>query len=105
MALKKLPYTKLGPLLKEYLSMQEDAETAALMRGLQQARVRRYLTPSELENVCRWKSARAIHHIKSNSASQIQKATRRALATRSERQRLEALMSLNGCLYQWHRLS
>jgi len=96
MALKKLPYTKIGPLLKEYLSMQEDAETAALMPDLRQARVRRYLTPNELENVCRWKSARAIHHIKSNSASQIQKATRRALATRSERQRLEALMSLNG---------
>jgi hypothetical protein len=43
MALKKLPYTKIGPLLKEYLSTQEDGETAALMRELRQARVRRYL--------------------------------------------------------------
>jgi hypothetical protein len=96
MVLKKLPHGKIDSLLREHLSMEEGAETAALIRELRQARVRRYLTPSELEKVCRWKSARAIRHITSNSATRIRRATRRALATRSERQRLEALMTLNG---------
>jgi hypothetical protein len=96
MALKKLPYEKVGPLLKDYLSTEEDAETAALIRDLRRARVRRYLTRGELEKVCRWKAARAIHRIKSNSAARVRSATRRALATQSERRRLDELTTLNG---------
>ena len=96
MALKKLPYRKVGVLLTRYLSTEEDAETVALIRELRQARVRGYLTRNELEKVCRWKSARAIHLIKSNSIARIRTATRRALATKSERRRIEALMTLDG---------
>jgi len=67
MPLKKLPFEKVSVLLKDHLSTEEDAKTAALIRELQQARVRGYLTRKELEKVCRWKSARAIHLIKHNS--------------------------------------
>jgi hypothetical protein len=96
MALKNIPYTELRVLLTKYLSTEEDDETAALIRELQAASERGYLTRNELEKVCRWKSARAIHLIKKNSIARSRTATRRALATRSERRRFEALTTLNG---------
>ena len=83
-------------LLKQHLSTQEDANTATLIRELRPARARGYLTLEELEKVCRWKSARAIHLINCNSVARVRTATRRALATRSERLRLEALRTLDG---------
>jgi hypothetical protein len=96
MAIKKLPYGQLRVLVRRYLSTEEDAKTAVLIRELRQARVRGYLKRDELEKVCRWKSARAIHLIKSNSGARVRTATRRALVTRSERRRLEALLTLSG---------
>jgi len=96
MAPGKLPYRELRQLLADNLSTGEDPSAAALSRRLQAARDRGYLTKKELEAVCRWKSARAIRHIQSNTASEVRNATRRALATRSERQRLEALCALRG---------
>jgi hypothetical protein len=95
-ALGKLPYKQLRILLKDHLVLREDPETAKLIRELKQARRRGYLTPAELERICRWKSARAIHHIKKNSAVRVRTATRRALATQDEGRCLEALMSLDG---------
>jgi hypothetical protein len=95
-ALGKLPYKQLRILLKDHLVLREDPETAKLIRELKQARRRGYLTPAELERICRWKSARAIHHIKKNGAARVRTATWRALATPSERRRLETLMSLDG---------
>lgn len=96
MPLKPIPYTRLEPLLRECLSESEDETTLALMRRLRPARGRRYLTPGELEAVCRWKSARAIQHIRANTPRKVRSATLRALATRSERQRLEVLRTLKG---------
>jgi hypothetical protein len=95
-ALKKLPFRNVSVLLKQHLSTEEDVKTAALIRELRHARLRGYLTRKELEKVCRWKSARAIHLIKHNSVARVCAATRRALATRSERGRLEALRTLDG---------
>jgi hypothetical protein len=96
MALKRIPYTRLEPLLRECLSKTEDKKTLALVQKLRPARRRRYLTPGELEAVCQWKSARAIRHIRANSPWKVRSATQRALATRSERQRLEVLRTLQG---------
>jgi len=96
MALKKLPFRTVKALLLQHLSAQEDTKTAALIRELRPARARRYLTREELEKVCRWKSARAIHLINRNSVGRVRTATRRALTTRSERRRLEALRTLDG---------
>ena len=96
MALKKIPYGKVSLLIKDYLSVEEDEETLDLIRRLRHVRARGYLTSGELEAVCRWKSARAIQHIKSNSPSEVRNATRRALATRSERRRLAELTALRG---------
>jgi hypothetical protein len=95
-ALKKLPFRTVKVLLKQHLSAEEDAKTAALIRELRQARLRGYLTREELEKVCRWKSARAIHLIKRNSVARVRTATRLAFATRSERRKLETLTTLDG---------
>jgi hypothetical protein len=96
MALKTIPYAKVSVLIKDCLSTEEDEETLDLIRRLRQVRARGYLTRGELEAVCRWKSARAIQHIKSNSLSEVRTATRRALATKSERRRLAELTALRG---------
>jgi hypothetical protein len=63
---------------------------------MRNARRRGYLTQSEFEAVCVWKSARAIQHIRANSPSEIRQATQRALATRDEDRRLSELLALRG---------
>lgn len=96
MALKTLPYASLRPLVRRHLHVDEEPATVDLLRALRAARDRGYLTPSELEGVCRWKSPRALQLIKSNSAYRVRSATKRALATKSERDRLAALQDLRG---------
>jgi hypothetical protein len=96
MGLKNIPYQTASLLIRDCLSTEEGEETVDLIRRFRPVRARGYLTRSELEAVCLWKSARAIQHIRSNSPSQIRTATRRALSTRSERRRLEELMLLRG---------
>lgn len=95
MALRKLPYSSVKPIVRRYLT-DEGESTADLIAELRPARKRGYLTPSELEKVCRWKSPRALAYIRRNSPARVRGATRRALATKSEKKRLEALRELNG---------
>lgn len=90
------PYRRLEPLIRRHLSTDEDAGTARLCRQLRVARARGYLTRSELEAVCRWKSPRAIHHVRANTAWQVRAATGVALRARSETKRLDALLRLQG---------
>jgi hypothetical protein len=96
MALRDVPYKKLEPLIRDHLSVEEDEATAELIKRLRPARQRGYLTPEELAEICKWKSARAIQHIRANTPDQIRVATSTALKTRSERLRLEALLTLRG---------
>src|SRR5262245_27968089 len=96
MALKKVPYASVTPLIRDYLSTEEWQETAIVMKQLRPVKERGYFTLADLEVVCRWKSPRALHYIRSNTAAEIRRVTKQALATRSERQRLEALTRLRG---------
>ena len=96
MALRPIPYRRLETLVRAHLDTVEDEGTAALMRRLRAARARGHLTRAEMEAVCRWKSARAIHHVRSNTPAEVRAATREALRTRSERLRLAALTRLRG---------
>jgi len=96
MALHQLPYDRLEPVIRHYLSTDEEDSTAELMRRLRAARKRGYVAAAELEAVCYWKSPRAIQQIRTNSPTRVRSATRAALATRSERRRLEALTQLKG---------
>jgi hypothetical protein len=94
--LTRLPYRSLERLIAAHLSLEEDQDTALLSKKLRAAKRRGHLTVGELEAVCRWKSARAIRHIRANSRRRVQVATRAALATRSEERRLTALLQLAG---------
>src|SRR5437867_10097823 len=96
MPLKKVPYATLEPLIRRHLSTTEDEATSALIRRLEPARDRGHLTRAELLAVCNWKSPRAIRHVRANDPVQVRRATKRALDTRSERGRPEALLSPTG---------
>src|SRR5258705_13949638 len=96
MRIKKVPYATLEPLIRRHLSTTEDESTSALIRRLEPARDLGHLTRAELLAVCNWKSPRAIRHVRANNSEQVRRATKRALDTRSERGRLEALLSLKG---------
>lgn len=87
---------RLESLVQKHLSVEEDGDTVVLSRRLQAARRRGYLTPLELEAVCRWKSARAIRRIRENTYHRVRAATGAALASRNEQRRLEALLQLSG---------
>jgi hypothetical protein len=86
----------LSSLVRRHLSAEEDERTTLLSRRLRAAKARGYLTKGELEAVCRWKSARAIPHIQANTHHRVRAATAAAMATGSERRRLEALLQLKG---------
>jgi len=96
MALGRLPAEPLEALIQRHLTREEDAVTAALIERFRPARVRGYLTKSELVAACRWKSPRSIGHVMGNDPRKIRKATTAALASTSERARMEALLVLQG---------
>jgi hypothetical protein len=96
MPLQKIPYDRLEPLIKDHLDTDEDDGTAQLINEMKSAKKRGHLLKSELEKICKWKSPRAIKLIKSNSEKTINKATKDAFATRSEKRKIELLTQLNG---------
>jgi len=96
MQLAKLPIKRLEPLLRKFLSTKEYGETKKYIRELMTCKKRGYLTKIDLIKVCRWKSPRAIQHIKSNSEKKILKITKKAFHTKSEKTRLEYLTRLSG---------
>jgi hypothetical protein len=96
MALTRLPYKRLQHLIGLHLSTAEHASTAILIKELSAARKRGYLTKPELIKVCKWKSARAINHIRRNRPDTIRKVTKAAFNTRSEQKKLSYLTSLYG---------
>ena len=96
MALARLPYTRLQELIGLHLSTAEDPATRILIDELSPARKRGYLMRSELVEVCRWKSARAIRHIRRNRPDSVKTVTAAAFKTRNEEKRLSLLMSLHG---------
>ena len=96
MALTRLPYKRLQHLLGLHLSTTEHPPTDMLIKELSATRKRGYLTKPDLIKVCKWKSARAIKHIRRNRADSIRKVTRAAFRTRSEKKKLTLLTSLYG---------
>jgi hypothetical protein len=90
-----MPETALEGLVRRHLA-DEDEGTLRLFRELRPARRRGYLTRSELEAVCRWKSPRAIWHVRANTHHAIRRATSIVFTTRSETRRMDALLTLKG---------
>ncbi|TMQ59287.1 MAG: hypothetical protein E6K76_05430 [Candidatus Eisenbacteria bacterium] len=96
MPLEDLSFASLESLIRQHLSTTEEESTSALIRRLRSARARGHLTRTELRAIGRWKSARAIGQMAANSPARVRRATKMALRTRSERIRLQALLSLRG---------
>jgi hypothetical protein len=96
MGLRRVPSNDLLALVRRHLDRDEDEGTVALMHALRAARRRGYFTRAEFEAACRWKSPRAIHHLRANSRHAVRAATRSALGARSEERRLAALTALRG---------
>jgi hypothetical protein len=86
----------LGALLCRELTTTEEPATSALMARVREARRRGFISRGEFLAMCRWKSPRAHHRYKLNSAARVREASRRALACRSERRRMEYLLALDG---------
>jgi hypothetical protein len=83
-------------LLRRELVTEEDATTSALMARVREARRRGFIDRGEFLAMCRWKSPRALRHYQRNPAGRVREASRRALAARSERRRMEHLLALDG---------
>lgn len=90
------PAVPLEPFLRARLILKEDPETEELIARLRPARERGYLTPGELARICRWKSPRSTPLVRKNSAYRVRRATEAALRTVDERERFDALLSLQG---------
>ena len=96
MPLNKLPYKNLGLLIKKHYSKNEHLQTAELIKKLLPVKKRGWLNKDELIEICRWKSPRAIWHIKSNNQTLIKKQTHLAFSTRSEELKIFELTKLKG---------
>ena len=96
MPIKDLRYKNLDSLIKKNLSKEEDLETKELIKKLCPAKIRGWLSKSELTDICYWKSPRAIRHIKANTPTKIKQQTTVAFSTRSEQEKIAKLTSLKG---------
>ena len=86
----------LASLVRGCLPVEEEQRAAKLITKLRGVRRRGYLTMGEFVAACPWKSPRPINHIRANTHHRVRKATREALATRSDARRMEALRRLDG---------
>jgi hypothetical protein len=89
-------YATLEALLRRELVRDEHPATAALLRELAGVRARGAFTRGEFVQMCRWKSPRAQHLWRANSAARLRSVSRAVLATRDERRRMELLTGLRG---------
>lgn len=94
--LKRVPYRSLRALLRRELRVEEDSETAALIRRLAHVKAAGRFTRAEFLAMCRWKSPRSRRHYERNTAAAIRRASAAVLATRSERERMARLIALPG---------
>jgi hypothetical protein len=95
-AVGRLPYASVEALVRDHLVDRENEKAATLIERIRPARRRGYLTRDEFLDVCAWKSARTIGRARANSAHRIRRTTTAVLATHDERERLDALVALQG---------
>jgi len=94
--LGKVGYRSLAALLRRELALDEDPGTAALTRRLRHVKRAGEFSRAEFLRMGAWKSPRAAPHYRKNSAARVRAVSRAALASRSERRRLELLLDLDG---------
>lgn len=90
---------KVGVTRSEFVRLSDaygDAYDAPLVAIADSVRKRAFLTAFDLQVVCKWKSPRPLPLVRSNAESEVEEVTRWALATSSERFRIESLLLLRG---------
>jgi hypothetical protein len=92
----RVGYRSLSALLRQELSLDEDAGTVVLMRRLRHVKRAGEFSRAEFLRMAAWKSPRARPHYRKNTAARVRATARAVLRSRSERRRLELLMELEG---------
>jgi len=75
---------------------QENYKTNILLLKIKKAVRRGYLLKSDLEEICKWKTARVIKKIRSNRPNKIKKITSSALKMKNDREKISSLIKLKG---------
>lgn len=86
----------IAELIDGQLDKQESPKTARTIQALRRVRKSRGLSKADLEEVCRWKSPRAISLIRQNEPARIRRITKLSFATRDEEKRIALLTTLRG---------
>jgi len=73
-----------------------DTDDAACEQAGAAARGRGHYSRAEFLTVCAWKTPRSRPRVERNAAQVVERATRRALGSAEERERMEALVELEG---------
>lgn len=73
-----------------------ETDDAACLAAGEAARARGHYTREEFLTVCAWKTARSRPKVERNDAGTVQRATGQAIGTGDERERMEALLALEG---------
>jgi hypothetical protein len=92
----RVGYRSLSALLRQELSLDEDAGTVALMRRLRHVKQTGEFSRAEFLRMAAWKSPRATPHYRKNTSARVRATSRAVLGSRSERRRLELLTGLQG---------
>lgn len=96
MPVKRIKCVSLRQLLRRELISDEDPGTEDLIHRLRHIKRAREFSRDEFLAMCRWKSPRAMGKCRRNSVTTLRRISRAALATRSERKRMNLLTTLHG---------
>jgi len=89
-------YSTLEELIKQNLDTEEIAKTSKLINELQDIKKRGYFTKDEFLKMGMWKSPRPKQKYLKNSEEEIISISKKVLATKFEKRRIELLTSLKG---------
>ena len=95
-AIRLPPNASLAEIIDRRLDKQESLKTLMIISKLKRVKKSKGLSKADLEEVCRWKSPRAISLIRKNEPSRIRRITKQAFAIRNEKERIARLTSLQG---------
>lgn len=92
----KKEYSTIEELIKQNLNTEEYAETLKLMNELKGVKKRGYFTKDEFLKIGMWKSPRPKQQYLKNSEEKIISISKKILATKFEKRRIELLTTLKG---------
>lgn len=92
----KKEYSSIEELIKKNLNTKEHAETLKLINELKGVKKRGYITKDEFMKIAMWKSSRPKPWYLKNSENDIISISKKVLATKFEKRKIELLTSLKG---------